>query len=324
MQAQEGSWRRALQDLGLDLDTEYRPSQLSGHTRKGASALADHRVRQEATLTSKGLVVVLMSWCVFRRRVDERERATTILTQNAANMSGDGFAEFGFSDFFEGVSTDCAQDEQDGMCTHLRRMVRIVEAWQASCERSTATTIRCTVSTHDAILKNGAVCEATKALRVRFVLFLAQVFGDAASRFTDIEPLNIEVADVGPGRKRARLDEDFKRVVGSRVIQAGKARSAAAWGRATGKLPLGTAVSWEVTDMKAYPMAGHKLGAGKIGPFPGHRGHIPPRRPGGGHDGVPQLGRQCQSRSASPSAGALGGAGPLAKYDRRGEFRFAQ
>eukprot|EP00971_Amphidinium_carterae_P109861 2176312-Amphidinium_carterae.1 len=174
-------------------------------------------VRQEHTITTSGLLVLLLEWSVKRRRKIERVRCNEVLYQFLRGIVIIGeIKEMLREALLEGVGECKMGVDSFGLCTHCQAV------WVAS-ETEVESHIACWVD--HSLLNAGLETDILK---------------DAWP------PLLKHVDASGSAVKRPRLDEDMKRVATVGIIQSRRAHSASQLLRIYGLGSPCTASRWEV------------------------------------------------------------------------------
>lgn len=255
------AWQRSFAEVGLALDNELKSSKSAAKLRDPTGG-RDHDPKQRAefTLSTKGVVAVLLCWYGMRHRRDERVRASEILLQLAQRLvvlqpnAGDCIGAFACQS--RRLCRKGAQADGDD-CNHLAGIMSGFDTFFAA--PSAKTLVGGILGMEAGIVQGTMLCAASASFRQRIVAFVADLFDKSCPNLSRCDALAEQTPALGCARKRPRIDEDLRRAVVNTVVREGRASSGAAWARATGSVAGSSCGRWEQDEMKAYLAAANKL-----------------------------------------------------------------
>lgn len=262
LQDQQASWGREFASLGWDLGQHLYPSRQQLVSRGQEPGPLTH---DEATFTTVAVIFLLLWWAESRRRLDDRQRAETVL---------DSLLKRVLSASTDACNVSLAPPEQVlracealadkcdggvvGHCMHLRSMGQEVSHALAP----PMLHWRRAVALPKSLMPWRGACASARTWLSIELARLAAAMDDALpeARVTS-DALKFGGAS-SSGAKRRRIDEDYKRAVAMEPTRDGRASSGAAWARCTGSSPKTTAIGFENRAMRQYLCTGRLSFAG--------------------------------------------------------------
>lgn len=225
---------------------EYMVSRKAAEARGIEELVGSEKLRQEAGVSTLGLLILLLGWSFARHRGEERSRALCSLEAWLMKVGDASLLPF---NLWEDVCTDPLRarcpNRRDGdrMCVHIAKLMTFSDS---STWRELAMLL------HSAIV-DATVCPSAAGLAEGFVRKIAQGVNGRVDQIS--LPTNIlkeEHFMAQSGKRKARVDEDFIELVSQEKVRQKKIHCGSQLARATGDVPESACRAWDEQFLCRY------------------------------------------------------------------------
>lgn len=245
-------WEAQMQKIGLHLADVLKPSTRAAHCANHQDVL-DEYTRDEWTMRTDGVIMMLLLWARERHLLAQRSRAKAllkaVLLQFVTAVAG---LAHGVADGWARRSAGFCQEGPvaGGMCCHVAGAMAARDA--PACD-VVAPVVAILIALNAAADKCLAARSMLGGLVTDLIDRLYAAFSSGGERFSK-GILKMEHARIG-GRK-LRCDSDFKRHIVEQVVRQGACHNGSQALRIEGELHPSQAVRWAANDLKKYMAAG--------------------------------------------------------------------
>lgn len=232
--------------LGRCWGDVFTPSRKSAEARGDAQAVVSPKLRQEASLSTLGVFVVLLSWSLSRHRREERQKSLQSLEAWLMKVGGkEGLRRREWGMHCSAGNAALCQDRRAGdqYCVHLSRLATFssISSWK-----------ECATLLHLVVIDASSCSSAAGLLRS-----LVWALANSIDRQIDSLglPTNILKQELllGPsGRRHARIDEDYVEHLSQRSVRRKHVHSGAQLGRAMADVAESTCRVWDESYLCKY------------------------------------------------------------------------
>jgi hypothetical protein len=251
---QKEMWALALERCGVPWDTSFKASRYSALSQGAASH--DEKVRDEASVSTQALTCLLPFWYNYRRR-----RADQAVTALCAGLF---FGKLLSPDTAKGIMTVApvtyglcgGKADEHGKCCHMRSWHEAAAAYGEAPQHILS----------KLLLLAWPFLDACPAILCKFksmVKEIAPCVEAGLEEATHSDPMKADHLE-GRGPKRRRYDEDFKHCVVATCLEKKRARTSAAFLKATASAAESNATGWVETDL-AHAIAASRLDCRPVG-----------------------------------------------------------
>lgn len=246
---QREQWLAEVESLGFDTAGMLAMSrrQASYHMLE-----VDESTHEESTISTVGLVIVLLLWCTQRRRLDEQALAYALLcTLIAATVPDDDrmlVMNFALdADWLvECPAHVLKTDGLVGACPHVSTHgVQVAQAYAAHSHpiHRFVSALRCLFSLR-------ALCPSLRAWCAKLVLQVSEAVDLHMQSASGVDIVKFNESE--PRKRGTRYDEDYKRALSFELVKSKRIRRTTDWSRTSGSLPSSTAWTFDETLLTAY------------------------------------------------------------------------